>query len=87
MRRIISSFLLFVCLQVVNTYADNSSRDIKIVLGDLEKTMSGTKTIQTDFIQEKNLALFKQKFTLKGKIFIQKPVMLSWRVFTPILPA
>src|SRR3990167_4636464 len=84
MRRIIASFLFFVCLQVVNTYADNSSQDIKTVLEDLEKTMSGTKTIQTDFIQEKNLALFNQKIILKGKVFIQKPGLLSWRVMSPM---
>ena len=84
MRRIIASFLFFVCLQVVNTYADNSSRDIKTVLGDLEKTMSGTRTIQTDFIQEKNLALFNQKIILKGKVFIQKPGLLSWRIMSPM---
>ena len=76
--------LLFVCLQVVYAYADNSFRDIKAVLGDLEKTMSGTKTISTDFIQEKNLALFNQKIILKGKIFIQKPGLLSWRVISPM---
>lgn len=84
MRQIIVSFLFFVCLQGVNGYADNSSRDIKTVLGDLEKTMSGTTTIQTDFIQEKNLALFNQKIILKGKVFIQKPGLLSWRVLSPM---
>lgn len=76
--------LFFVCLQIVNTYADNSPRDIKAVLEDLEKTMSGTRTISTDFIQEKNLALFNQKIILKGKVFIQKPGLLSWRVITPM---
>ena len=84
MKRIIASFLVFVCLQVVNIYADSSSRDIKTVLGDLENTMSGTKTISTDFIQEKNLALFNQKIILKGKVFIQKPGLLSWRVMSPM---
>jgi len=84
MRRIIASFLFFICLQAVNVYSDNSSEDIKAVLDHLEKTMSGTKTIQTDFIQEKNLALFNQKIILKGKIFIQKPGLLSWRVLSPM---
>ena len=90
MRRIIpefgmiASFLYFVCLQVPNAYADNSSRDIKTVLEDLEKIMSKTKTISTDFIQEKNLALFNQKIILKGKVFIQKPGQLSWRVISPM---
>ena len=84
MRRIIASFLLFICSQIVNTYADNLPQDIKAVLGELEKTISGTKTISTDFIQEKNLALFNQKIILKGKVFIQKPGFLSWRVLSPM---
>ncbi len=84
MRRILASLLCFVCLQVVATYADNSPRDIKTVLGDLEKTMSETLTISTDFIQEKSLALFNQKIILKGHIFIQKPGLFSWRVMSPM---
>jgi outer membrane lipoprotein-sorting protein len=71
-------------LQAANAYADDPSRDIKTVLGNLEKAMSGTKTIQTDFIQEKNLALFNEKIILKGKVFIQKPGLLSWRVMSPM---
>ncbi|NQU74302.1 MAG: outer membrane lipoprotein carrier protein LolA [Candidatus Omnitrophica bacterium] len=83
MRRIIASFLFFICLQAGNVYADNSSLDINIVLEDLERIMSGTKTIQADFIQEKSLALFNQKIILKGKVFIQKPGRFSWRVMSP----
>lgn len=77
-------FLVFVCLQVINASADNSPQEIRLVLDNLERTMSGTKTISTDFIQEKNLALFNQKIILKGKIFIQKPGFLSWRVTSPM---
>jgi outer membrane lipoprotein-sorting protein len=79
-----TTLLLFVCLQSVNAYADNSSRDITAVLEGLEKMMSGTKTISTDFIQEKSLAIFNQKIILKGKVFIQKPSLLSWRVMSPM---
>jgi len=79
-----ASLLFFVCLQTVSAYASSSPRDVTAVLDDLEKTMSGTKTIQTDFIQEKNLALFNQKIILKGKVFIQKPRLLSWRVMSPM---
>ena len=84
MRRVIAIVLFFVCLQVVNVYADNSPQDIKTFLGNLEIKMSGTETISTDFIQEKELALFNQKIVLKGKIFIQKPGLLSWRVISPM---
>ena len=82
MKRLI--FLLFISLSITSLYADDASVELDTVLAALQEKMSCVKTIQTDFIQEKNLALFKQKLTLKGKIFIQKPGMLSWRVFTPI---
>jgi outer membrane lipoprotein-sorting protein len=76
--------LFFICLQTGTVYAGDTDRDINIVLTDLERSMSEVKTIQTDFTQEKNLALFDQKIILKGRIFIQKPGFLSWRVFTPL---
>ena len=84
MKKLIAILLLFICLSVYNLYANDATKEIDDVLGTLQEKMSKISTIQTDFIQEKNLALFKQKLTLKGKIFIQKPGMLSWRVFTPL---
>lgn len=84
MKRITALFLVFVFLAVANTYAGTPAKDINLVLTDLEKAMSGIKTIQTDFIQEKTLSLFKEKIILKGKVFIQKPNLLSWRVFSPM---
>jgi outer membrane lipoprotein-sorting protein len=84
MKRSILISLLLICLSISGLYAEDTSRGIDAVLGALQEKMAAVKTIQTDFIQEKNLALFKQKITLKGKIFIQKPGMLSWRVFTPM---
>jgi len=85
MKRLIAIFLLFICLSIGRLYAnDDTAVKMDTILESLQEKMSGLKTIQTDFIQEKNLALFKQKLILKGKIFIQKPGMLSWRVFTPL---
>lgn len=85
MKKIIAVFLLFTCLGNSTLYADNTAKDLNTILETLQEKMSKVSSIQTDFIQEKNLALFKQKLILKGKIFIQKPGMLSWRVFTPML--
>jgi len=76
--------LLFICLSTGGLYADDAAVEMDTILTALQERMSTVKTIQTDFIQEKNLAIFKQKLILKGKIFIQKPGMLSWQVFTPM---
>ncbi len=84
MRRKVIFVLFFMCARIAFLFADNSVQDINTILAGLEKTMAQVKTIQTDFIQEKNLALFDQKIILKGKVFIQKPGLLSWRVFTPM---
>jgi outer membrane lipoprotein-sorting protein len=84
MKKLITVFLLFICLSISGLYAEDTTNELDNILGSLQEKMSAVKTIQTDFIQEKNLALFKQKLTLKGKIFIQKPGLLSWRVFTPM---
>jgi outer membrane lipoprotein-sorting protein len=83
MKRIIL-FLFFAGLLLINVLAQDVSAKINIILDDLEKIMAETKTIQTDFIQEKNLALFNQKIILRGKVFIQKPGLLSWRTASPM---
>ena len=78
------TFIFFIWVGTVYLYAADTAKDLDTILGALQEKMAKVITIQTDFIQEKNLALFKQRLTLKGKIFIQKPGMLSWRVFTPM---
>ena len=84
MKKLSVFFLLFTCLAITNLCADHTPEELDTVLTALQEKMAKVLTIQTDFIQEKNLALFKQKLILKGKIFIQKPGMLSWRVFNPL---
>jgi outer membrane lipoprotein-sorting protein len=77
-------FIFFAWIGTVQLYAEVNLKEIDSILTALQDKMSKVTTIQTDFVQEKNLSLFKQKLILKGKIFIQKPGMLSWRVFTPL---
>ncbi len=76
--------LLFITLNITPLYAGTPAKEIDTILGALQEKMAKVSTIQTDFIQEKNLALFKAKLILKGKIYIQKPGMLAWRVFSPL---
>ncbi|MCX5701011.1 MAG: outer membrane lipoprotein carrier protein LolA [Candidatus Omnitrophica bacterium] len=84
MKRFLIFIFTVICLSWYAAYADNSNRDINSTLDNLEKKMSGIESIQTDFVQEKDLALFNEKLILKGKVFIKKPMLLSWRVFTPM---
>lgn len=58
--------------------------DLNSVLNRLEKNMSGIKTLKTGFVQEKELAVFKQKVVLKGTVYIEKPARLAWHVNQPM---
>lgn len=71
---------LYMSLFLTDGYAERSVED---VLSILEKKMSDIKTLQTGFVQEKNLAIFDRKIILKGKIFLQKPNFFAWHTEEP----
>jgi len=50
----------------------------------LGEKISAFKSLKTDFIQEKELAIFKNKIILKGRIYLQKPDRLAWHVDKPV---
>ena len=54
------------------------------VLGRLETSLSGVKTVKTRFVQEKRLALFKNPLITRGVIQVEVPDKLLWRVESPI---
>ncbi len=58
--------------------------DLSAFLNGLGKKISDFKTLKTDFTQEKEMALFKEKLVLKGRIYIQKPDRLAWHVDIPL---
>jgi len=58
--------------------------DVELLLKKLEVKLSGLKSIQTDFIQEKKMSVFDKKIILRGRIFIQEPELFSWRTFEPV---
>lgn len=64
--------------------AAKNQTELNAVLSRLENKMAGTKTLKTDFVQEKELAVFKQKVVLKGSIYIEKPSRLAWHVNEPV---
>lgn len=58
--------------------------DLSALLNSLGKKVSDFKTLKTDFTQEKEMAMFKQKVVLRGRIYIRKPNELAWHVDSPL---
>jgi len=53
-------------------------------LRQLESKLSTVKTLKVDFVQEKQMAILEQKLVLKGRISLQQPDKIAWRVQSPI---
>lgn len=81
----ITSCLLvnFLFIAAALTAADEST-DIPGLLRRLGENVSGFQNMETAFVQEKNLAIFKNKITMKGRIYLQKPGKIAWHVDEPV---
>lgn len=53
-------------------------------LRELETQLREVRTVQTDFVQEKRLAVFSRTVTLTGRIALERGERLSWQVATPV---
>lgn len=53
-------------------------------LNQVGKKASDFKTLSTEFMQEKEMALFKDKLVIKGRIYLQKPDKIAWHVDSPL---
>jgi len=83
----LSSFLLMTTLIGSTVYAEKKleeSKQIADFLHLLQKKASSFNSLQTDFIQEKELSLFKSKLVIKGRIYLLKPSKIIWRVNEPM---
>lgn len=58
--------------------------ELSRLLNSIGKKVSNFNTLKTDFTQEKEMAMFKEKLILKGRIFIQKPNKIAWHVDSPL---
>ncbi|PKL52643.1 MAG: hypothetical protein CVV37_00140 [Nitrospira bacterium HGW-Nitrospira-1] len=63
-----------------------SAKEVEIqeLLRTIGEKVSGFKSLKTDFVQEKDLAMFKKKIVLRGRIYMQKPNRLAWHVDKPV---
>lgn len=57
---------------------------VLVRLKELEVRLGEVRTVQTDFIQEKQLALFDRTLVLEGRIAIERGHRLAWHVAKPV---
>jgi len=58
--------------------------DLSALLTRIGKKVSDFQSLKTDFTQEKEMAMFKEKLVLKGRIYLQKPGKIAWHVDAPV---
>jgi len=58
--------------------------EIAARLKQLESKLSKVRTLKVNFVQEKEMAILEQKLVIKGRITLQQPDRLAWRVNSPI---
>lgn len=54
------------------------------LLAELQKNLAGATNVQSEFVQEKNLALLQRSVVIRGRLAVQQPDRLSWQVLDPI---
>jgi outer membrane lipoprotein carrier protein len=64
--------------------APKDRAEMTAFLGSLGRKVADFKTLKTDFTQEKEMALFKDKLVLRGRIYLEKPNKVAWHVDAPL---
>jgi len=67
-----------------STAMASQQNDLSALLNSIGKKVSDFTSLKTDFTQEKEMAMFKQKLVLKGRITLQKPGKIAWHVDSPV---
>lgn len=72
--------LLWLCLFP----ATAGAAEVESVLTHLEGVAAGVKSLSSDFVQEKHLAMFDEVMTSKGRFLFVKPDRLRWELLEPV---
>ena len=76
--------IFLVSFRVVIAGSDMPEEEIEAVLTSLEHKTGEIQSLQTDFIQEKELRILDRKLELRGTICIEKPMTFAWHVKKPM---
>lgn len=78
-------FTCFLFLFFASTLTSgDETADIAEMLRRLGENVSTFKSLKTNFVQEKDLAIFQNKIIMKGRIYLQKPNRMAWHVDEPV---
>jgi outer membrane lipoprotein-sorting protein len=72
--------LLWLCL----VPATAGAAEVETVLTRLEGVAAGVKSLSSDFVQEKHLAMFEEVMTSRGRFVFVKPDRLRWELLEPV---
>lgn len=61
-----------------------TSTESAALFNALERTAGSVKTLSSDFVQEKHLAIFKTVLNSKGRFYFSKPDLLRWELTAPV---
>lgn len=73
--------LLVLVLLSTNGWAEDK---LPQLLQELKQQAAQTQTLQSDFVQEKQLQLFAETLRSTGRFVYQQPDQLRWELLTPI---
>jgi outer membrane lipoprotein-sorting protein len=76
--------LLLVLMARTSSAGATEAPGLADLLTGIGEKIAEFKTLKTDFVQEKNLAIFKRKIIMRGRIYLQKPNTIAWHVDKPV---
>jgi outer membrane lipoprotein-sorting protein len=68
----------------VKSEVASQPNDLSVLLNSIGKKVSAFNTLKTEFTQEKEMAMFREKLVIKGRIYLQKPNKVAWHVDKPL---
>ncbi|HMB15156.1 MAG TPA: outer membrane lipoprotein carrier protein LolA [Pelovirga sp.] len=81
-KRIFLVLLVGLALAVPSLAADNDG--LQNILAQLKAAAAKVKTLQSLFVQEKNLEMFEQQLLSSGRMVYVQPDQLRWELLTPV---
>ncbi len=83
MHKIILLFVLFFSQLAMAQQKQMASAQVQEVKQKVQETAQKTRTIESDFVQVKEMSVMAEKITSKGKFYLKKEKLLRWEYVTP----
>lgn len=84
MKRFLLAAATFFFTPVFSEANPNGSDEAKRELLQIREKMEKIKTVQADFVQHKELAMFNRNLEIHGKLAVVPPHRLAWHVSEPV---